>query len=167
MTIDRIDSGPELCAEVRSSWSVQEARDYGCIRQVVGTYALVSRSCIDKQCESCKWPDSLSVVVLMALLERAGVQIELLVARYLTSRPCREQARPAWCSQGFSAPHCERLARNITDVGQVQVPCRDRRQGASRIEHGRRNMFPSQDFLEGCQTRFLHDCRRVAFQDLD
>jgi hypothetical protein len=94
-----------------------------------------------------------------------------MVARYLTSRPGREQARPAWCSQGFSAPHCERLARNITDVGQVRVPCRDRRQGASRIEHGKRNMFLSQHFLEGCQPRFLRDCKiqaqRVAFQDLD
>jgi hypothetical protein len=81
-----------------------------------------------------------------------GVQIELMVARYLTSRPGREQARPARCSQGFSAPHCERLARNITDVGQVRVPCRDRRQGASRIQRGSRNMFLVHLFLECPQT---------------
>jgi hypothetical protein len=56
-----------------------------------------------------------------------------MVARYLSCRPGREQAGPAWCTQGFSAPHCERLARSITVWWSSQVPCRDRRQGASRL----------------------------------
>lgn len=42
----------------------------------------------------------------------SGVGIELMV-RYLSSLPCREP------SQGVSAPHCERLARNITRPGPM------------------------------------------------
>jgi hypothetical protein len=92
--------------------------------------------------------DNTKVVVLLAKLETTGVQIELMVARYLTSCPCREQARPAWCTQGLSTPHCKRLARNITDGGQAQVPCHDRRQGASRIQDASRNSFLLQRLLE-------------------
>jgi hypothetical protein len=110
------------------------------------------------------------VVVVLAMLETTGVQIELLVARYLTGCPCREQARPAWCTQGFSTPHCKRLARNITDGGQAQVPCHDRRQGASRIQDASRNSFLLHRLLEAdrkrrrvLNTRAAH----VAFQSVD
>jgi hypothetical protein len=109
------------------------------------------------------------VVVFLAMLETTGVQIELLVARYLTGCPCREQARPAWCTQGFSTPHCKRLARNITDGGQAQVPCHDRRQGASRIKDASRNSFLLHRLLEGDRTkrRVLNtSAAHVAFQSV-
>lgn len=57
-------------------------------------------------------------------------------ARYLTSCPCREPARPARCAQGFSTPRCERLARNITEDGQARshVPIADRERHAYMME---------------------------------
>jgi hypothetical protein len=49
-----------------------------------------------------------------------GVRIELMVARYLTYLPCREQGQQA-CSQGFSALRTPR-----SELLQAQVPCHDR-----------------------------------------
>lgn len=54
----------------------------------------------------------LRAYVVSCVLCMCGVGIKLMVARYLTYLPCREPGQPA-CTQGFSAPHCERLARNI------------------------------------------------------
>jgi hypothetical protein len=49
-----------------------------------------------------------------------GVRIELMVARYLTYLPCREQGQQA-CSQGFSALRTPR-----SELLPGQVPCHDR-----------------------------------------
>jgi hypothetical protein len=62
-----------------------------------------------------------------------GVRIELMVARYLTYLPCREQA----CSQGFSALRTPR-----SELLQAQVPCHDLdREGLLTTWNGA--MFPS------------------------
>lgn len=56
-----------------------------------------------------------------------GVRIELMVARYLTYLPCREQGQQA-CSQGFSAMRTPR-----SELLQAQVPCHDH--DRERIAH--------------------------------
>jgi len=76
-----------------------------------------------------------------------GVRIELLVARYLSYLPCREQGQQA-CSR--VSPHCERLARNIYEPRShvAIVP------GRVKVTTWDRPMFP---FLEACQARGTQD----------
>ena len=76
-----------------------------------------------------------------------GVRIELLVARYLSYLPCREQGQQA-CSR--VSPHCERLARNFYEP-RSHVAIAPGRVKATTWD---RTMFP---LLEACQARGTHD----------